>query len=159
MVANGDATGHYGEIREDHPGTRKLEFRTSKINLDTVLGLLLVVILSIGLATQAVPDDAHGSDDFDLNTLIDRVAGSKALGFLTKLSLKRDIDRFLDSVRDFHKGTGDASLDQLRERYDALVHSLVVLVQDKDEELVKTIDDGRDKLWALLADEEKFKTL
>lgn len=158
-MANREATRHYGEIREDHPGTQKLECRSIKTSLNTVLGLLLVMFLTAGFAKQSDPGRSDSGDDFDLNALIDRVSGTKAIGFLTKLSLKRDIDRFLDDVRKYHKGTGDLSLEQLRERYDVLVHNLVVLVQDKDQDLVKSIDDGRDKLWALLADENKFETL
>lgn len=60
-------------------------------------------------------------------------------------------------IREYHdKGGGEDSLEQLHERYDVMVHKLVVLLQDKDEELVKSIDDGRDKLWAMLADAKKF---
>lgn len=124
-----------------------------------MLGLLLVMFMTIGFVKQARSDDTNTGDGFDLNVLIDCVSNSKALGFLTKLALKQDIDRFLDNVGRYHKGAGDLRLEQLRERYDVLVHNLVAVVQDKDGELVKTIDDGRDKLWVLLADEEKFASL
>ena len=40
-----------------------------------------------------------------------------------------------------------------------MVHKLTTLVQDKDSELVKSIDESRDKLWAILSDEKKFASL
>lgn len=120
-------------------------------------GLLAVSIAA--LSQQPLTGDGGSTDDFDLDALVDQIAHSKALGFLTKLSLKRDIDGFLKDVRNYHDGKGGNSLDQLHERYDVLVHKLVVLLQDGDQALVKSIDDGRDKLWAMLADEKKFATL
>ena len=125
--------------------------------LTTVLALLVVAVIGIATAQQSIP--SAPDDDFDLNRIINRVTSSKALGFFTKLSLKRDIDRLLDDIKRYHGGKGDSTLDELHERYDALVHNLLILVQDKDEELVKSIDEGRDKLWAMLADEKKFATL
>ncbi len=101
----------------------------------------------------------HGADDFDLNALVSRISQSKALGLFTKLSLKHDIDGLLENVRKYHDGSGDGSLEQLHERYDVLVHKLMILLQEKDGDLVKSIDDGRDKLWAILSDHEKFASI
>jgi len=129
------------------------------MKLNMFLGLLLLTLSLVGLAQQTGSDDSAGRDDFDLDALIDRVSHSKSLGFLTKLSLKQDIDRFLKSIREHHDGTGDSSLEQLREQYDVMIHKLVVLLQDKDKELVKSIDNSRDTLWAILTDEKKFTSL
>ena len=122
--------------------------------------LLWIALLSLSspvFAQQSGSVDSDRGEDFNLEALVDRISHSKALGFLTKLSLKLDIDGFLKMIREYHdKGGGEYSLEQLHERYDVMVHKLVVLLQDKDEELVKSIDDGRDKLWAMLADAKKF---
>lgn len=88
-----------------------MEFRRINVGLQFVLGLLLVMFMTIGFVKQTRSDDTNTGDGFDLNVLIDRVSNSKALGFLTKLSLKRDIDRFLDNVGRYHKGAGDLSLE------------------------------------------------
>jgi len=128
-----------------------------KLNLLT--GLILLTLSLVGAAQQSGSSDAGPGDDLDLNALVDRLSNSKALGIFTKLSLKQDIDRFLKSVGNYHKGQGAHSLDQLHERYDAMVHKLVVLLQDKDEDLVKSIDQSRDKVWLMLADEKEFKRL
>jgi len=131
--------------------------RHKALRLATLFALLVLAVMGIAVAQQN--DTAAPGDDFDLDSVISKVTSSKALGFFTKLSLKRDIDRFLENVKKYHDGTGDLTLNELRERYDALVHNLISLVQDKDEELVRSIDEGRDTLWAMLADEKKFATL
>ncbi len=122
--------------------------------------LLWVALFTLSgpvLAQQSSLDDADSGDDFDLEALVDRISHSRALGFLTKLSLKLDIDGFLKMVQDYHdKGGAEESLEQLHERYEVMVHKLVVLLQDEDEELVESIENGRDKLWAMLADANKF---
>lgn len=128
-----------------------------KLNLLT--GLVLLALSLVGVAQQTGSSGASSGDDFDLNALVDRLSNSKSLGIFTKLSLKGDIDRLLNNVRDYHKGDAKDSLDQLRERYDAMVHKLVVLLQDKDEDLVKSIDQSRDRVWLMLADENEFKRL
>ncbi len=129
------------------------------MKLNVFLGSILFIFSVIGLAQQTGSDNSDGGDDFDLDALVSRVSQSKALGFFTKLSLKQDVDRLLKNVRKYHDGSGDGSLERLRERYDVVLHKLVILLQDKDKELVKSIDDGRDKLWAILSDDNKFASM
>jgi len=129
------------------------------MKLKIILGSLLFLLSVAGLAQQNGSDKSDGADDFDLNALVSRISQSKALGLFTKLSLKHDVDGLLENVRKYHDGSGDGSLEQLRERYDVLVHKLMILLQEKDGELVKSIDDGRDKLWAILSDHEKFASI
>lgn len=131
--------------------------RCNGIRFSTVIALLVLAVMGIAFAQQTSSPDPD--DDFDLDSIISKVTSSKALGFFTKLSLKKDIDAFLDNVKNYHEGRSELTLDQLHERYDALVHNLITLIQEKDEDLLKSIDDGRDKLWALLSDEKKFATL
>ena len=129
------------------------------MKLKIILGLLLFLLSVAGLAQQSGSDNSDGADNFDLNALVSRISQSKALGLFTKLSLKHDIDGLLENVRKYHDGSGDGSLEQLRERYDVLVHKLMILLQEKDGELAKSIDDGRDNLWAMLSDHEKFASI
>lgn len=129
------------------------------MKLKIILGSLLFLLSVAGLAQQSGSDNSDGADDFDLNALVSRISQSKALGLFTKLSLKHDIDGLLENVRKYHDGSGDGSLEQLRERYDVLVHKLMILLQEKDGELAKSIDDGRDNLWAMLSDHEKFASI
>ena len=73
------------------------------MKLKMILGSVLFIFSVIALAQHSGSDDSDGADDFDLNALISRVSQSRALGFLTKLSLKRDVDRLLENVRKYHK--------------------------------------------------------
>jgi hypothetical protein len=123
------------------------------------LGLVLLTASFSGLTQQNSSEDANNHGDFDLDTLVDRVSHSRSLGFLTKLSLKKDAERLLKDMHDHHAGISESSLEQLRERYDVMVHKLMILLQDKDNELTKSIDDARDKLWAILSDESKFASI
>ena len=126
------------------------------MNLRAAIGMTLLVFSVMGHAQQTSAHNTANDENFDLDTLVDRVSHSKDLGFLTKISLKQDVDRLLESIRKYHAGTGESSLEHARERYDVMVHKLIVLLQDKDKELAKSIDDGREKLWAILSDEKKF---
>ncbi|HEY5627640.1 MAG TPA: hypothetical protein VIR79_06820 [Nitrospira sp.] len=129
---------------------------SSAMKRQAVLGLVLLTLSLTGFGQHTGTETAGNSDNFDLDALVDRVSNSKSLGFFTKISLKQDIDRLLESIRDLHGGRGEGSLEQARERYDAMVHKLIILLQDKDKELAMSIDDGRDKLWSILADKKKF---
>jgi hypothetical protein len=129
------------------------------MKLNVVLGPVLLALSMAGYAQQTGTQAPGNSDDFDLDTLVNRVSSSKFLGLFTKISLKQDIDRLLGSIRDFHDGRGEDSLEQARERYDVMVHKLIILLQDKDKELAKSIGDSREKLWAILSDKKKFMNI
>ncbi len=100
--------------------------------------------------------DVDGDGDVDFDDLIKRISDTKAIGVLTKLSLKRDIDGFEADLEAYHAGGAASSLEQLHERYDLLVHKLVGLLQDKDPDLASDITRARDPLWARLADPDEF---
>lgn len=87
----------------------------------------------------------------DLAALEAGLRDTPALGVLTKLSVKNEIDDLLDDTRRFH-GAGRGSLDALRVRYDLLVLKVMSLLQDDEPALARDIDLSREALWALLAD-------
>jgi len=145
--------------------------RVLSTSLIVLIGSMLLAFSLPGLAQQSGSASHADDETFDLDDLVGRISSSKSLGFFTKISLKNDIDNLLAELRDHHDkfdntsgndssdSTQHESLQQLRERYDVMVHKLVVLLQDKDAELVKSIDDGREQLWAVLADRKKFAQL
>jgi len=109
-----------------------------------------------GFAQQGSDESDGIKDDFHPKQIIERVKRTRSLGGMTKLSLKKDFDRLLDMTRGYHKGGEDISLQQLRERYDVMLQRMGILLQEKDEELMKFIHDAKDKFWVILSDEEKF---
>lgn len=94
----------------------------------------------------------------DLEGLERRLKETSALGVLTKLSLKNEIDDLLEDVGRFHhKQKGD--LPSLRERFDLLLLKVTSLLQDDEPELAREIADAREGLWRLLADPAEFAKL
>jgi hypothetical protein len=106
-----------------------------------------------------VPPPAQPAAIVDLTALEKRLRDTSAIGLLTKLALKNEVDDLLERVRTFHEGRGGATLAKLRERYDLLVLKVVSLLQDRDAPLARDIFTSREALWNLLADPVRFKTL
>ena len=108
----------------------------------------------------AVPiGDADGDGDIDLDDLIKRVGDSKAIGLLTKVSLKREIDAFKADLKAVHDGATKSTLAQLHERYDLMVHKLMTVLQAKDPGLAREISEARNFLWSKLADPNEFRRM
>ena len=61
----------------------------------------------------AIPlGDADGDGDVDLDDLAKRIGDTKAIGLLSKLSLKREIDGLENDLRAFHDGVAKSTLAQ-----------------------------------------------
>jgi len=123
------------------------------------VGLALLMVSFVGLAQQGSGESDGIEDDFSLNEVFEQFVHTRSLGGLTKLSLKKDYDRLLAKTHDYHEGGKDISLEQLRERYDVMLHRLNILLQDKDEELVNIIHETSDKFWEILSDDGKFANM
>ena len=95
-------------------------------------------------------------ETLDLEGLEKRLVGTKAIGVLSKLSLKGKLDEFVKDLRAAHRGE-ERTLEEMRERYDLLVHNVQAMLEKKDPELAKEIAAAREPLWKLLADIEKFE--
>ncbi len=94
----------------------------------------------------------------DLDDLERRLKETSALGVLTKLALKNEIDDLIDDVGKFHqKQRGE--LAKLRERFELLLMKVTSLLQDKEPELAREVAGAREGLWKLLADPGEFAKL
>jgi hypothetical protein len=103
-------------------------------------------------ATQANPS-------LDLTALKEELKSTKAIGLMTKLSLKNQVDDLLDGFREHYAGKGKATMPQLRQSYDLLMMKVLSLLQDKDKRLASQIVASRELIWGLLADRQKFAAL
>ena len=92
----------------------------------------------------------------DLTALEQRLKGTDAIGIMTKLSLKNQVDDLVARFKAYHGGTRPPTLDQLRPSFDLLVMKVLSLLQDKDPALAKDIHASRDALWSVLADPAKL---
>jgi hypothetical protein len=95
----------------------------------------------------------------DLNALKEEVKSTSAIGLLTKLTLKNQVDDLLDEFRDFHKGKSKRTKTDLRRTYDLLLMKVLSLLQDKDPKLASSIVSSREAIWDLLEDPKKFATV
>ncbi len=108
-------------------------------------------------APPAAPQPATPS--LDLKGLEQRLKETPAIGVMTKISLKNQVDDLLDKFRDYYAGRSHVSLAELRRPFDMLLMKVLALLQDGDPTLARTIHDSREALWSLLADREKFTKL
>jgi hypothetical protein len=102
------------------------------------------------------PVKPAGPPPLDLNTLETRLKETKAIGVLTKLTIKNQVDDLLDQFKAFYQGRLKTTLGELRQPYDRLVLKVVALLQDADPPLAGAIVASREAIWAILADPAKF---
>ena len=95
----------------------------------------------------------------DLASLEQRIRETTAIGALTKITLKNQVDDLLDQFRKYYQGKLKTDLAALRRSYDLLVLKFVSLLQDHDPPLATAIVASREEIWGLLADRTKFATL
>jgi hypothetical protein len=97
--------------------------------------------------------------EMDLKALEDQLRQTKAIGFMTKLTLKGQVDDLLDRFRDHYSGKAKETMKDLRRAYDLLMMKVLSLLQDEDQQLASAIVASREAIWGLLADPVKFETL
>ena len=107
----------------------------------------------------AVADVAKKAPPLDLASLVQRLKDTKAIGVLTKVALKNQVDDLLDQFRAFYQGKLKITLAELRRPYDLLVLKVLSLLQDSDPMLASAIVDSREAIWSVLADPKKFATI
>ena len=92
----------------------------------------------------------------DLKTLEQRLKETSAIGILTKLSLKNQVDDLIAKFRAYHEGVRPPTLPELRPAYQLLLMKVLSLLQDHDPALARDIDASRDAIWGVLTDPRKL---
>jgi hypothetical protein len=118
-------------------------------------------------ATFAEPPKASSAPDLakkapptlDLSSLKERLKDTKAIGLLTKIALKNQVDDLLEQFRAYYQGKLKTTLAELRRPYDLLVMKVLALLQDSDPSLASAIVASREAIWGILADPAKFATI
>jgi hypothetical protein len=95
----------------------------------------------------------------DLTSLKERLKDTRAIGVLTKITLKNQVDDLLDQFRAFYQGKLKTTLADLRRSYELLVMKVLALLQDSDPPLATAIVASREQIWGILADPKKFATI
>jgi hypothetical protein len=95
----------------------------------------------------------------DLNALKTRLRETNAIGVLTKLTLKNQVDDLMAKFRQHHAGKPTPTIAELRRSYDLLLMKVLSLLQDDDQKLASDILSSRERIWGMLADPKIFATL
>jgi hypothetical protein len=103
----------------------------------------------------ALPETA-APDTLNFSSLGTRLRETKAIGVLTKISVKNQADDLLEKFRAYHNRQSPTTLVELRSSYELLVLKILSLVQDGDPPLAREIDRSRAAIWDILADQRKF---
>jgi hypothetical protein len=107
------------------------------------------------VAQAAVPAAAP----LDLASLETRLRDTSAVGFMTKLTLRNQVDDLLDEFRAFYAGRLETTMAELRRGYDLLMLKVLSLLQDKDPALAAALAASREAIWAILSDRAKFAAM
>ena len=95
----------------------------------------------------------------DLTSLETRLKETKAIGLMTKIALKNQVDDLLNQFRAFYAGKLQTTLADLRRPYDLLVLKVLSLLQDSDPTLAAAIVASREAIWGILSDRAKFAAI
>ena len=107
----------------------------------------------------AVPSETakpQAPPPLDLTSLETRLKQTNAIGVLTKLALKNQVDDLLNQFRAYYQGRLKTTLAELRRAYDLLVLKVLSLLQDNDPSLAAAIVASREAIWGILSDPVKF---
>jgi hypothetical protein len=111
-------------------------------------------------AANVTPEAAKPkAPTLDLASLEQRLKDTRAIGVLTKISLKNQIDDLLDQFRSFYQGKLKTTLAELRRPFEMLVLKVLALLQDSDPALATAIAASREAIWGILSDPAKFATI
>ncbi len=94
----------------------------------------------------------------DLKSLEQRLKDTKAIGVLTKLSLKNQVDDLIAKFKAFHAGSRPPTLNELRPSFELLLMKVLTLLQDSDKGLANDINASRESIWGVLTDRQKLAT-
>jgi hypothetical protein len=95
----------------------------------------------------------------DLKSLEQKLKETPAIGLMTKLSLKNQVDDLVTQFRAYHEGRRPPTLPELRRPYELLLMKILSLLQDQDPGLARSLDQSRDAIWGVLSDRDKFARL
>ena len=107
----------------------------------------------------AAPPRQTAAATLDLNALKTRLKETKAIGVLTKLTLKNQVDDLMGKFRQHYAGKPTPTMAELRRSYDLLLMKVLSLLQDDDQQLATDILSSRERIWDMLADPKTFATL
>lgn len=95
----------------------------------------------------------------DVAGLKARLRDTDAIGVLTKLALRNQMDDLMQKFRVHYQGGQKTSVAALRQPYDLLVRRVLSVVQSGDPSLARAISASHEAIWRLLADPVTFDSI
>jgi len=131
---------------------------------------LVVVVAICGAAKRASaaepPSSTSGAQaaapaapPLDLASLETRLRETEAIGLMTKLALRNQVDDLLNQFRAFYAGRLETTLAELRHPFNLLMLKVLSLLQGKDPSLAAALASSREAIWAILSDRVKFAAM
>lgn len=102
------------------------------------------------------PVQPPASPPLDLAGLEQRLRDTHAIGVLTKLTLRNQVNDLLEEFREFHDGKINVPLAELRQQYEQLLLKVVTLLQDADGPLASAVASSREAIWGVLVNPKTF---
>ena len=83
----------------------------------------------------------------DIDTLIERLKQTSAIGVLTKLVLRSNVNDLIDEVKRYKRSKAtQKQLDRIKAHFNGLLLKVLALL-DEDPKLAQDIQCARDSLW------------
>ena len=122
---------------------------------------MMIAMRTIGILLIALAAGCGGVKEapLDAPALMSRLRDSNAIGAVTRLALKNQVDDLLEQFRAHHRSGQKSGIATLRQPYNMLVLKVLSIVQDEDPSLGVTVARSREAIWDILADPEKFKSV
>ncbi len=106
--------------------------------------------------TAAPETSNQKTPPLDLASLEQRLKDTPAIGVLTKIALKNQVDDLLTQFRNFYAGKVKTTVGELRRSYDLLILKVLSLLQNSDAALAAALAASREAIWGILSDPAKF---
>ena len=138
------------------PTTTRTVTQTAAPQAPAVVAAAPVPATQVPKTASALAVSKPLAPPLDLKSLETRLRQTKAIGVLTKLSLKNQVDDLVNRFRAYHKRQATTTLAELRRSYDMLLLKVLSLLQDSDAPLARDIVKSRAAIWGILEDPKKF---
>lgn len=107
-------------------------------------------------AEQAEPSVQGEALEDKLGEVEQRLRDTSAIGALTKLSLKSELESLLEAFSRLHLGGGEDELPHLMRRFDLLLAKTLDLLRSQDPALFQLLADIRPDVLAALSHPNKY---
>jgi hypothetical protein len=122
----------------------------------------LLTSLGVSAAATVGPYSACPSVEeeiVDLIMLTTALRNTKAVGPMTKIRLKNNMNRVLNRLEQWHDNKSKFTLDQLEEQYHLLLMKIATLIHDDDLMLHQQLCNAWARIWLDLKDPDRFRLI